>query len=209
MTRRYFIEPILVQYYGGLPEDDAELTIDIVNSWMPDAIGYAANQCYVGAIKMDGLAYVNNSFYTTFSGLDIVADDTDNLCYKIELPEIPVGIGRNEGIAELRFKSNGVVSKAAIPVDISQWGYMDNMRIIPNKIFFLPEGKMARVKTTLILTEYTGIVKMISGGDSQSLDSELNVPSDYFPIMRKYILDQLMIQKRNKPDVVSDGNDLP
>jgi len=209
MTRGAFIERIIIQYYGGLPEDDSDLTHDILNSYLPDALGAAAKQCYAESIKVDGVAYVNNSFYSTFSGLQVLPDDTDNMCYKIELPEIPVGIGRNEGVSELRFKAeNEFVSRSAIPVDIAQWGYMDNMRQIPNKIFYLPEGKYIRIKTTLILTEYNGIVKMISGGDGNDLDSELNVPPDYLPIMSKYILEQLSIQKRNKPDVASDGVDM-
>lgn len=210
MTRRYFLDRLLFQYSGGLPEDDTEMTLDILNSFLPDAIAFAAKQCYVESIKLDGVAYVNNSFYTTFSGIEIVTDNTDNLCYKLELPEIPVGIGRNEGIPELRFKGeNGQVSKAAIPVDISQWGYMDNMRQIPNKIFFLPEGKFARIKTTIDLTKYDGIVKIISGGNSNDLDSELNVPPDYLGPMTDYINKQLAIEKAQRPDVVSDGNDMP
>jgi hypothetical protein len=209
MTRAQFIERILIQYYGGLPEDDSELTFDIVNAWLPDATAMAASQCYIGSIKMDGVSYVNDSFYTTFSGLLIVADDTDNLCYKIELPEIPIGIGRNEGVSEIRFKGDDkYVSKAAIPVDINQWGYMDNMRVPVNKIFFLTEGKFARFKSTKDLTKYNGIIKMISAGDATNLNSELNVPGDYFPVMQEYIFKQLAMQKQTKPDVANDGVDM-
>lgn len=209
MTRRYFLDRLLFQYSGGLPEDDTEITLDILNSFLPDAIAFAAKQCYVESIKLDGVSYVNGSFYTTFSGLSVVADNTDNLCYKLELPEIPVGIGRNEGVSEIRFKKDGFVSKAAIPVDILQWGYMDNMRAIPNKLFFLSEGKLARVKTTIPLTDYTGIVKMISGGDSSDLDSELNVPPDYLGPMTDFLNKQLAIEKAQKQDITNDGNEMP
>jgi hypothetical protein len=209
MTRRFFLDRLLFQYSGGLPEDDTEMTLDILNSFLPDAIAFAAKQCYVESIKMDGVAYVNGSFYTTFSGLPVVADNTDNLCYKIELPEIPVGIGRNEGVSEIRFKKDGFVSKAAIPVDIAQWGYMDNMRSVPNKLFFLTEGKVARVKTTIPLTQYNGIVKMISGGDATNLDSELNVPPDYLGPITDFLNRQLAIEKAQKQDITNDGNDMP
>jgi hypothetical protein len=50
---------------------------------------------------------------------------------------------------------------------------------------------------------------MISGGDATNLDSELNVPSDYLPVMQDYLKVQLGFEKAQKPDVVSDGNDMP
>ena len=214
MTRRMYIERFLIQVSGGFQDDDAELTYDLINGWLPDAIASAAKQNYKESIQIDGTAYVNNSFYTTFSGLSISSDTTDNLCYKITLPEIPLGMGRTEGLAEIRFKdSNGLTSLPAIPVSISEWGYMESMPIISNKIFILPEGNLIRIKTPLILNAasnpYTAIVKMISGGDSTNLDSELNVPADYFPVMQEYLKAQLGFEKAQKQDLANDGNDMP
>lgn len=210
MTRRYFIERTLIQIYGGLPEDDHELTYDIINAWLPDAIAAAAKQNFKESIQLEGVGYVNNSFYSTFSGIAIAKDSTDNLCYKLTLPDIPLGIGRTDGIGDLRFKGpDGATSLAAIPVSIAQWGYMEKAPFISNKIFFLPEGKTVRIKTPLILSSYTATVKMISGGDPTDLDSELNVPGDYFPIMTEYLKQQLMLQKAQRPDVANDGVDMP
>jgi hypothetical protein len=209
MIRRTFIERFLIQMYGGFQEDDAEMTFDLINGWMPDAIASAAKQNYKEAIQIDGIGYVNNSFYTTFSGLAIAPDNTDNLCYKLTLPEIPIGIGRHEGISEIRFKeTSGLTSLPAIPVSVAEWSYMESMPRISNKIFTLSEGKLVRMKTSLIMTAYTATVKMISGGDGTDLDSELNVPPDYFPVMQEYLKAQLGFEKAQRPDVVSDGVDM-
>ncbi len=209
MTRFSFIERNLVQIYGGWPTDDAEITYDLINSWLPDAIGVAAKACYKEGIQIDGVAYVNNSFYTTFSGLAITQDDTDNLCYKLTLPEIPVGIGKNEGVSTLRFKDvNGYVSQTVAWLSMNQQAYADQMPVIPNRILAWPEGNTIRMKTVLQLFNYTGVVKMISGGDSSDLNSELNVPPDYFPIMVQYLREQFMAQRAVKPDVTNDGNDI-
>lgn len=209
MKRREFLERNIVQIYGGFPSDDAEITYDLLNSWLPDAISNAAKQCYVESIKLDGIAYVNNSFYTTFSGLAITTDDTSNQGYEIELPEIPVGLGRNEGIATLQFKdSSGFVSLPAIPLSMNQIGYVDSMPIISNKILYWPEGKYLRMKSSLLMTSYTGVVKMISGGDSSDLNSELNVPPDYHAPMVEYLKQQMAFEKAQKPDVTNDGNDM-
>lgn len=210
MTRRYFIERTLIQIYGGLPEDDHELTYDIINAWLPDAIALAAKRNYSENIQLEGIGYTNNSFYSTFSGIAITADQTDNSCYSFVLPEIPLGIGRTDGLAEIRFKGpDGQTSYPAIPVSIAQWGYMDRMPFVSNHIFILPEGKTVRAKTSLPLWDYTATAKMISGGDATDLDSELNVPADYYPVMVEYLKQQLMLQKAQRQDITNDGNDIP
>lgn len=208
MIRGAYIERILMQIYGQKPTDDSEITYNLVNLYLNDGIGVAAKTCYKEAIQLDGVAYVNNGFYSTFSGLAITSDDTDNLCYKLTLPEIPTGIGRNEGAAEIRFKdSSGFVSLPGIPVSINEWGYMDSMRPIPNKLFVLQEGNLVRIKTPLILTEYTGTAKIISGGVSSDLNSELILPPDYFPIVTQYIREQLIFERSIPVDSTNDGQD--
>lgn len=209
MTRFAFIEKSLIQIYGSFPTDDAEITYDIINAWLGEATAAAAKACYKESIQIDGVAYVNNSFYTTFSGLSITTDDTDNLCYKLTLPEIPVGIGRNEGIATLRFKdTNGYVSQTAIPLSMNQQAYAEGMPVIPNKILYWSEGNTLRMKSVLQLWQYTAVVKMISGGDATDLNSELNVPPDYHPLMVEYLKQQLQFMKAQPKDVTSDGNDI-
>lgn len=209
MVRGAFIEQALIQIYGALPTDDAEMTIDMINMvLLPEAIGIAAKTCYKEAIQIDGIGYVNNSFYTTFSGLSIVTDDTDNLCYKLILPDMPVGIGRNEGVSALRFKDdNGFVSQTVIWLSMSQQAYADRMQPIPNKILAWPEGNTVRMKTTLPMWSYTGVVKMVSGGDSANLNSELNVPPDYHPYMIEYIQKQLLLMRGQRQDQANDGQD--
>ena len=210
MTRRAYIERFLIQIYGGLPEDDAEMTYDLINAWLTDGIASAAKQSYKESIQIEGIGYVNNSFYTTFSGLAVVSDDTDNQCYKITLPEVPLGIGRNEGVSTLKFKDeNGNVSLTAIPLSINQQAYADSMKPIPNKILYWPEGNTLRAKSSLMLSQFSAVIKMISGGDATNLDSELNVPPDYLPIIQEYLKAQLGFEKVQKPDLVNDGNDLP
>ena len=53
---------------------------------------------------MDGVAYVNNSFYTSYSGLTITS--VNNTTFKFTLPQIPVALGKNEGLATLNFSNN-------------------------------------------------------------------------------------------------------
>lgn len=207
MTRGAFAESILMQIYGGKPSDDAEITYNLVNLYIAEGIGLAAQAAYKGAIQMDGVGYVNNGFYTTFSGLTITQDSTDNLCWVFTLPEIPVGISANMGIAEVRFKANNQTSLPGIPLSMNQWGYFDSMPVISNKLLYLPEGKVVRTKSTIILSNYTATVKMVSGGDVSNLNSELNVPPDYLPVIREHVYNQLIKERSIPQDTVSDGTD--
>lgn len=206
MTRQEFIERNSRQIYGGFASDDADISYNLINNWLNDAIGVAAKQNYKDAIQLDGVGYVNNSFYSTFSGTTIAIDNTDNFQYYITLPQIPLGIGTNEGIATLQFKDGTNVSRTAVPLSINQVGYISGLRQIPNKILYYPEGVFARIKTTLLLNVgYTWVVKMISGGDSTDLTSMLNVPADYFPIMVEYLKAQLAFERAQPKDISNDG----
>lgn len=206
-SRGQFIETVLMQIYGGKPTDDSEITYNLCNLYLQEGIGLAAQAAYKSSMQLDGVGYVNNGFYTTFSGLAITQDSTDNLCWVFTLPEIPVGISNNMGIAEVRFKANNQTSLPAIPLSINQWGYFDSMPPIANKLLYLPEGKVVRTKSTIILSNYTATVKMISGGDVSNLNSELNVPPDYLPVMREHMYNQLIKERTMPQDVVNDGQE--
>lgn len=208
MTRYQYIEKILRQVYGSQPSDDAAISFNLVNIWLSEGIGLAAKKNYIDAAQLDGIAYVNNGFYTTFKGLAIVADD--NYTYKVTLPQIPIGIGKNEGLSSLKIQDNNGNSPSldCVPLSTSQGTYYRSMRPIQNKILYLPEGKFLYIFSTIPLSvKYTATVRMISGGDSTNLDSELNVPDDYLPTIDDFIRQQLMIERTVKQDFISDGTD--
>ena len=206
MTRNEFIERVSRQVYGGFASDDATITYNLINNWLSDAIGIAAKQCYKEAIQIDGIGYVNNSFYTTFKGLTVSKDE--NFLWKVTLPQVPVGIGNMEGTEDMVFKdSSGNISYPVIWLTEHQKAYIRSMRVIPNKIMAYTEGSYAYAKTTIQLSDYTANVTMISGGDSTDLNSILNVPPDYFPVMVEYLQKQLMMERMQPVDSQNDGLD--
>lgn len=206
MNRRTFIERTLRQIYNGQPSDDATITVGLVNTWLNDAIALASKANYKDNLALDGIGYVNNSFYSTFKGITVSSDEV--FLYKITLPSIPIGIGYNEGISTLKFKSSkGEISNPVIWMSENQAGYYQTMRPIPNKILAYPQGEFVYVISDILLTQYTATVTMVSGGVSTDLDSTLNVPSDYFPIMSDYIKSQLMFERQVPVDVANDGLD--
>jgi hypothetical protein len=209
MTRYQFIERVLRQVFGEQPSDSSNITVNLVNNWLSDAIGLAAKKNWTDNVQIDQIAFVNNSFYTTFKGIQII-DGGEQFLYQLTLPEIPLGIGRNEAISTLQFvDANGFASDPAIPLSQAQIGYFRGQRPIPNKIMYYPEGTFIYAITTLQLfsPNYTGKVKMISGGDSTNLDSTLNVPPEYFQVMTEYIKMQLSFERAQTKDLPNDQTD--
>ena len=206
MTRKIFIERILRQIYNGQPSDDSNITFNLVNQWLNDAIGVAAKKNYTDSIQMDGVAYVNNSFYTSYSSLTIT--QVDNTTFKFTLPQIPVALGKNEGIATLQFSNSKTpTSFGAVPLSMNQVGYQDTLRPIQNKVVYWPQGQEVYMSTGIPLTAYKANVRMVSGGDSNDLNSTLIIPDDYVPIMVEYIKAQLAFERSRPIDTSIDGVD--
>jgi hypothetical protein len=205
-TRFMFIKRALRQIYNDQPSDDSNITTNLVNMWLNDAIGSAAKKNYTDNWQMDGVAYVNNSFYTSFSQLPITS--VSQFIYQLTLPHIPYALGNNEGVGVLQFvDSNGNISDPAIPLSENQVGYYRNMRPIPNKILYFSEGVFLYMISTLQLNNFTGSVRIVSGGDNTNLNSILNVPDDYKPIMIEYIKNQLAWERSQKRIETNDGSD--
>jgi hypothetical protein len=207
LRRDFFIEAVRRQIHSGFPSDDSDITINLVNTYIEPAIGIAAKACYDGNLQVDGVGYVSNGFYTTFKNLSITSEG--NFLWKTELPEIPQGLGAVDGISRFVIKddSSPQTSYPVLLLSENQVSIQKGMRAIPNKLIGYPEGKYLYIQSTLILSVFTGQVTMISGGDKTDLDSELNVPPTYLPVMQKWILEQLMIEKMTPKDVTNDGQD--
>jgi len=204
MLRREFIERNSRQIHGGFATDDSEITYNLINSWMNDAIAIAAKKNYTDNLQLEGIGFVNNSFYTKFRGLAVTADGS--LTYRLTLPQIPIGVGTTEGVGTLQFiDADGNDSFPCVPLSENQVTYFEHMRVPPNVTLFYPEGGYIYAKSTLLLNAYTANVRMISGGDSTDLDSTLNVPSDYFPAMVEYLKAQLAFEKAQLKDGANDG----
>ena len=207
MTRQNLIERILRHVYGEQPTDDSNITLNLVNAWMNDGIGLAAKQNWKESIPIDGVAYANNSFYTSFSGIPIIATP-ENFIYQLTLPQIPFGLGKNEGVGSCRFISaDGQYSYDGLPLSQNQVSYRKSLKQVPNKICYWPEGIFIYAETVIPLWQYTAVVRMVSGGDSTNLGSILNVPDDYIPVIMDYCSKMLIAERLVRKDAANDGVD--
>lgn len=208
MTRKTYIELIRRQIYGGQPSDDAEITVGLVNKYLDIAIAVAAQQNYKGNIAIEGISYVNNGFYTTFKGIAVTKDE--NFLWKIALPQVPVGIGENEGVEIVVFKDseNNQLSQNIVWMSQNQRSFNSGRRQIPNKLLAYQEADAIYVLSTILLSQYTASVTMVSGGTSTDLTSTINVPPDYFTVIVDYLKAQLLFQRQMPVDSTNDGVDI-
>lgn len=205
MTRYQFLEKELRQIYGGYIPDDSEITFELANKWLSEALGIAAKQCYKESIQIEAVGYVNNSFYSTFKELDVIKDE--QFLFKVALPQIPVGIGENQGVETMVLFDDVQNSYPIVWLSQKERGFQRGRRKVPNKLLGYLEGQYAYVESVLSLTSYTAKVTMISGGDSTDLDSVLNLPDDYYVIVSEYIRTQLGFERMQPKDQASDGTD--
>jgi hypothetical protein len=207
ISRKAYIEMIRRQIYGDQPTSEANITVGLANRWLNIAIAAAAKQNYKDNLAIDGINYVNNSFYTTFKGIVVTKDE--NFLWRIELPQIPLGIGTSAGIETLVFKdgTTNEISYSVVWLSQNQRSYSRGMRAIPNKILAYSEGKYVYAMSTIMLSQYTATVTMVSGGDGTDLTSTVNVPDDYFNYIVEYMKQQLMFQRQVPQDVTNDGSD--
>ena len=208
MNRLTYIEMVRRQIYGGQPSDDASITVNLVNKWLDIAIAAAAKQNNKDNISLDGISYVNNSFYTTFKGLAVSKDE--NFLWKLTLPQLPLGIGATDGVSTLTFKdtATGQISYPAVLLSENQRSFQRGMREIPNKVLAYSQGEFMYALSTIILSEYTATVTMISGGNSSDLQSTINIPNDYMPLVVEYLKQQLMFALSVPVDNANDGRDV-
>jgi len=208
MTRKAFCYRLQRLIYGGFANDDAEITINFINNILGDAIGFAAKQNYTENLKIDSIGYVNNSFYTTFRDLEITVSNDGIFFYEATLPQVPVGLGANRGIASGKiYQSANDPSYDMIPLTENQLSYFELLPPV-NGIPYWNEGNKLKFRTEILLyPNYKARVRMVSGGDSTDMNSELNVPPDYFPVMTEYILKQLGFERAQKQDLSNDGSD--
>jgi hypothetical protein len=208
MVRSTYIEQLIRQVYGEQPNDDSSITFNLVNVWVNEAIGIAVKKNYTDSIQLDGVAYVNNSFYSTYKGLTITEDEP--LRWVFTLPELPIAVGRNEGLVDVIVKdADGKNSYPIVLLSEYEKAYQRGRRSIPNRLVGYYENNKCYITTYIPLYAYTATVSMVSGSSETDLTTQLNVPADYLPLITDYVIKNLQLMRKMPQDESNDGVDKP
>ena len=74
-SRQTLIEQITRLVHNGQPTQDSDITDALINLYINQGVGLAVNQNYKESMQIDGVGYVNNSFYTTFKAIAVTKDE--------------------------------------------------------------------------------------------------------------------------------------
>lgn len=209
MTRAVFIERLIRQYYGGQPTDDAQLTPNLVNTWVNEGVALAARQNYKDNQQVEGVGYNSDGFSIDYTNLSVTADPFEVGKNYITLPDAPLGIGENEGVKTMRLVNKSFISSPVILISIRESDFVDSLPK-PDGVFAWYVGSKINLYSPIYpnLTDFKAKVTMISAGNSSDLTSQINVPNDYLPVVNDYVFAQLTKMKMSKPDTANDGNDI-
>lgn len=207
-TRKIFAQQIQRLIYNDIPSDDATITLNLINRYVNQAIALSVKANYSDNLKMDGIGYVNSSFYTTFKGLAIAKSTFEDFCYELTLPEIPVALGRNDGVAQLTLKSGTDYSLTGVQLTTEQVSFRKSMRRIPNRFYYWYERDTAIINSPLDLSDFTANVKIASGGgDSTDLSETINVPGEWMSFIQDYVVKNLIFGRQQPQHLSNDGID--
>lgn len=206
MIVNVLITRIIRQIYGEKPSDDATITKNLVKTYLPEAIAQAVKTSAKENLQIEGIQYVNNSFYTTFKELQISPEGTIQGDYKCKLPSIPIALGRNEGIASVKLQDAVRTSVPLYMMSADGIDYMDKMPK-PKGTPCWNEGSTLFFRSPkLNIEDYTAVVRMVSGGNME-MDSEINISDEWLPMISIYIRDALLASRKVQTDVSNDGLD--
>lgn len=204
MQRAAYVERIRRIIYGGMPPADADLTEGMVNNVLNDALAAAVKDNWIENIKVDGCECINNSFFSSFSGIQITSDASFGM-YNFSLPSIPSALGKNEAISAVYIiDENGRQSRPVIMLSANQVAYSDYLPQM-NGVFGWNEGIVFKLKSPKFsLQDCKAKVTMVNTGGTD-LESEMNVPEEYFSGIMSYVLKIFSIQPSK--EFVNDGVD--
>lgn len=205
MTRQFFVERELREVYNGYIPDSATITYNLANSYLSDAIAAATKEHYKESLKFENISFINNSFYTTYRGLTLSKGDEFGY-WTATLPEIPLALGKNEAIENVRLYDKSMISQPLVMLGINQINQYEKLPK-PLGIATWNEGsKQIFNSPQLLLVGYTMAVRMVSGGNTD-LSSEINVPNEWFPFLVEYVNTQLMRERAQAKVTTNEGTD--
>jgi hypothetical protein len=206
MTRKQIIYQILRFIYNGEPNDDADITPNLVNQYLNEGIAQAVKAAYAMSYNIDQVGSVPDGFYMTTKGLSLTKD-SDTGYYHTDLPQVPVAISKDDSITDMVVLLGSGRKRSGVRVEQKELGVMFEVRIDSTMIYYWIEGKTLYAWSNMDISDKTCMVRQVitQGTD---LDDTINCPDDLLDSVIKYTTSILPYELLQGKDVSNEGHSI-
>lgn len=212
-TRKNIIDRVRRLIYGGYPTDDAQITVNLVNSWLNDAIAAACVSSFWASYKVDQVGSVADGFYMTFSPFSL-SKDSNTGYYNFTLPALPLSLPKSHSISNVFVISGSKVKTECSRIDQRELGLMFEVPLDSDEVYYWVEQQTLYLWSKRDISAYTAYVRMPYGSAStNTLTSIVNVPDDLVPQVIEYLVKAAGEQRRmpsvNQNEGIEKANTTP
>lgn len=207
-SRGVICEMIQRALLNSFMSDDSDFSLSLINQYLNAGIGVAIRTSYKDEIQINGAEGVADAFYATFTSMTITADSTMPGNYLITLPQQTVGIGAGWDISSFIMVKGSGAKLIGYPITQKEVSYLYTNPKPCDGVFFWTEADRMNIHSCKDLTKYKGRVTMLVS-QSNDLDSPMNIPDGYLPIIIDYMIKTLGPLLNIPIDISSDGVDTP
>lgn len=202
ITKRRFIDSVLVLCSGGKPTAESSVWREDIEAYLPLAVNYVQLKQYYINIKDDNDRTVPGAFISTHKGLAIEKDE-DRGCSVITLPYLPISMHHNGGIRFVGYENGvGFVGGEENDQDIFIYNKKHGNEVPTIQI----EGIKIYIYNVACYAE-TAMVKMIANVDILNDDDILPLPGG-LELEAIQVCYELATGQRFAPrDKINDGQD--
>lgn len=183
ITRKNVIDQIIRLVYNGIPPDDVEITPNLVNVYLSEAISYLLGQFYMQTYKLDQIGYVPDSVYVYVNNIPLSQDTQTNYWY-FQLPYMTLSLPSGRQLGYVNVYSGSGVRYPCYRCDTRELNLMMELPMDRNGIYYWIESQSGksisvyvRLYTQYDLTNFKAAIQ-IPTGHSDNLNDILNIPED-------------------------------
>lgn len=203
MTKAELAEQILSEYYGGVRSQDSDITPRQVGFMINKALADQAKASFYENSNLEGVAYANDEFICTFSGIEL--NTTDDSGYRwFDMPTAPVGLPKSRGVVFVGPMLGAKNGFKMIPASMLSV-YLGSF--IPQTVAWWLEGSRGYVCALDSNVQLPNTVRVKTiGRDDNDMDAEMSITMDAASKIQMAVV--AMLRQQQGKDTVNDGLDL-
>lgn len=199
-SKRELAERYLIKFSGGMMSDDVKIDERFFIHEINKAIAFIAKGSMLENSQLDGIAYANDQFITTYRNIPILFDEAVSEFKYSVLPDIPIGLVKGRGLVMV-IPPLGTENSLK-PVSLREVPMLFHQPLIPRVTFYWIEGGVISYWPSPSFGKVA--TKMISSGTAD-IDAPLAIPPESILQIDEIVTKSMAILFQIQPDNINDG----